>query len=138
MQKFQSLKNSDLGLLFVRIALGSVFIAHGLQKLQGLEGTIGFFASLGMPAFMAYVVTIIEVLGGLFVLLGVFTEIAGLSLAVVMIGAIYTVKMSKGFVGGYEFDLTLLLIALTLVVSGAGKYSISKLFKKNEMPMGQM
>ncbi len=119
-------QNPDLGLLLVRIALGLVFIVHGWQKVSNLTGTVGFFGSIGLPAFLAYVVAAIEFLGGLAILLGVWTRVVGVLLAAVMVGAIVTLKFKAGFSGGYEFDLTLLLIALAMSFSGPGRYALCR------------
>lgn len=122
--------NISLGLLLIRLAVGGVFIAHGLQKVLDLDMTVGFFTTVGLPAFLAYVVTAIELLGGIAVLLGLWTEIAGILIALVMVGAIYTVKGKMGFLGGYELDLTLMLAALALAVSGPGRYTVKRLLSK--------
>lgn len=113
------------GLFLLRVVLGIIFIAHGWAKVSGMEGTIGFFASLGLPAFAAYVVAYVEFLGGIAVLLGVFSRIAAYLLAVTMVVAIFLVKIKAGFLGGYELDLILLASALVVAWSGAGPYSVS-------------
>lgn len=114
--------NTDLGILILRFSLGLVFIIHGLAKFQSMDMTIGFFATLGLSSFFAYLVASVEVIGGLLVLLGIYTSYSALSLAIVMIFAILLVKLGKPFIGGYEFDLTLLLSSLALSVMGTGKY----------------
>lgn len=129
---FQKIANRDLALLFIRIALGAVFIFHGAGKLMAMDQTVAFFGKLGFAPFLAYVVTIVELLGGILVLLGFFVEYVGVLLAIVMLVAIFKVKLSKGFIGGYELDFTLLLAALSLMFSGAGKYSLSSFLKKDD------
>jgi putative oxidoreductase len=131
-QKFQNWNNIDLGLLLIRIALGVVFIAHGWQKLQNTTTVIGFFGSLGFSPMFAYLVIIIELLGGIFMLLGFFVKPIGILLAVVMATAITTVHAKNGLLGagGYELTLTLLLVSLGIASAGAGKYSAGKLFSK--------
>lgn len=124
--------NTGLALLLIRLAVGGVFLAHGVAKLLSLDMTISFFTSLGLPAFMAYLIAAVETLGGLAVLLGVGVQTASLLLALVMVGAIYTVKGKMGFLGGYEFELTLLLAALSLSISGPGRYTIKRLLNKNQ------
>lgn len=113
------------GLFLLRVVLGIIFIAHGWAKIGGMEGTIGFFVSLGLPAFMAYVVAWVEFLGGIAVLLGIFSRIAAYLLAITMVVAIFLVKIKAGFLGGYELDLILLVSALVVAWSGAGPYSVS-------------
>lgn len=122
----------NFGLLFIRIAVGAVFIVHGVQKLQGMEGTIGFFGDLGISPFVAQLVAYAEVIGGGLVLLGLFTAIGAFILSVVMLGAIYYVKAAMGFSGGYEFDLTLLMSNLALMAAGAGKFSLDAVFRRRE------
>lgn len=127
------LHNVDLGLLLVRIGLAIVFVAHGWAKIGDMSGTISFFGSvLHLSPLWAYVVAYAELLGGVAMLLGVFTQWAGLLLAITMVVAIYLVKLSKGFLGGYEFDLMLFLGALAIVLAGAGRYTVMSLFKKNQ------
>ena len=124
------LKNPDLGLLFIRLGLAVVFIYHGWVKFQDIAGTTVFFNQLGLAPFFVYLVALVEVFGGLAMLLGVLTEWAGLILAIDMVFAIILVKFGIGFGGGYEFDLMLLLAALAILVCGPGKYNIQKFFKK--------
>ncbi len=116
----------DAGLFLVRLALGVVFIAHGWQKFANMDATVGFFGTLGLAPFFAYLVAAIELLGGLAVLLGVFARVAAVLLVLVMIGAIAMVKSKVGFFGGYEFDLALLLAALAVAVSGAGCFALMR------------
>lgn len=128
---------SDWGLLVIRLALAAGFIAHGFQKFAALDKTVGFFEGAGLPAVLAYLVSAIELLGGIAMLLGVFTEIAGILIALVMLGAIILVKFKMGFLGGFELDLAYLAMAAAIALSGPGKYSIVCLFKKKEgVPMG--
>ncbi len=122
--------NPDAGLLLIRIGLATVFIVHGWMKLSNIDATVGFFGSVGLPALLAWLVAIIEFVGGIMVLLGVYTCIASGLLAVIMIGAIVTVKGALGFVGGYEFDLILLTTALGLASVGPGKYTACSFFQK--------
>lgn len=115
--------NADVGLLLIRVGLAAVFIVHGWMKLSNMDATVGFFATLGLSAAIAWAVALIEFVGGLMMLVGAYTCVAGGLLAIVMIGAIATVKGQMGFVGGYEFDLMLLLSAVGVMMTGPGKYS---------------
>lgn len=121
----------DLALLLVRVGLGLVFMAHGWDKASSMEGTIHAFSSIGLPAIVAYVVTYVELLGGFAMFIGLFTGWAGILLALTMLGAIGKVKLSLGFIGGFEFDLMLFLAAIAISLSGPGKYS-TRFFEKAE------
>ncbi|HLC74978.1 MAG TPA: DoxX family protein [Candidatus Nanoarchaeia archaeon] len=131
-------KYKGLSLLFVRLALGIVFLMHGVGKLfnigptpVGLAGFSGWLESLGVPAagFAALVVALIETIGGLLVLVGLWTRPAALGIAVVMLVAFFMVHVSKGFSvgnGGYEFVLVLFLSALALLFGGPGETWVLK------------
>ncbi len=122
----QKISRPDIGLFVMRLVLGIIFVAHGWSKLQNMEGTIGFFQSIGLSAFVAYAVALIEFLGGLSMILGVGTAVFGVLLSAVMIGAIVTVKSKGGLTGpgGFELDLGLLAMAIGLAMSGPGKYRV--------------
>jgi len=128
----------DLGLLALRLVLGLVFLGHGAQKAfgafggPGLAGASGFMASLGLrPArFWAAVAAFGELLGGALVLLGLFTPVGAALIVATMAVAIAKVHGPKGFFiqnGGYEYNLVLLVAALTLAATGAGAYSVDRL-----------
>jgi putative oxidoreductase len=122
------LHNPDLAILFLRIAVGLVFLTHGYQKIGNMEQVVGFFGTLGFAAFLAYVVAWSEVIGGILLILGLFVRYVGIVLAVIMAVAIVTVHLQNGYYagdGGYEYALTLLLGALAVVFSGSGKYSVA-------------
>ena len=125
---FPQLLNYGLyGPLLLRLGLAAVFIVHGYPKLfGGLVGTAQFFESIGIRPgkFWALVVGIVEFFGGILLIVGLFVQPVAILLAINMIVAIWKVKFSKGFSGGYEFDLILLIMALALLVLGGGAYSI--------------
>lgn len=125
----------DLALLTLRIAVGVIFVAHGARKLfgsfggPGLKGTAGFFDQLGIrpSSTMALLAGLAEFVGGLLVAVGFFTPVAALGLIVVMAVAVITVHLQNGFFaaeGGYEFNLALAAVALALLLTGAGAYSL--------------
>src|SRR3989338_7938658 len=94
----------DTGMFLIRLGIGLVFVIHGWGKFGDMAGTIGFFSGLGLPAAIAYLIAAVELLGGLAMILGVYTKWAGWLLAIVMAAAILLVKGKMGFSGGYEFD----------------------------------
>ena len=125
----------------LRIALGVIFMAHGGQKLfgwlggKGLEGIAGFFAKLGLTPGMlwAALAGLGEFGGGLLVLLGLFTRLGALSIAIVMLVAILKVHWGAFFMpAGIEYAATLFAAAVALLIAGGGRFSLDAgLIKKN-------
>ena len=116
-------KLSVFGPLPIRILAGVTFIAHGIPKFEDLAGTQGFFGSIGLPPEFALLIGLLEVIGGIFLLVGVMTRIAAALLIINMIGAIMLVKLPDGFVGGYEFESLLIAISISLLLTGPGRVS---------------
>lgn len=120
----------DIALAALRIAIGGIFAAHGAQKLfvYGIEGVSGAFGGMGipMPGITGPLTGIVELTAGLALVVGLLTRVAGLGLAVIMLGAIGFVHVKAGFwaPNGMEFPLALLAGATTLALSGAGRYSL--------------
>jgi putative oxidoreductase len=121
----------DVALLVLRIGLGTIFLTHGLAK----RGTWKLQASQQMPAAMLRtlrLLSIAEPLGAVAVLLGLFTQIAALGLVLVMLGALELLigKMNRPFTtptgAGWEFEFLLLLVALSLVMTGGGRYALDR------------
>ena len=133
--------NAGFDALALRIPAAIIFIAHGAQKLfawfggYGLEGTGQWMASIGLePGYqMALIAGSAEFFGGIALLIGLMVRPAALLLAVTMLVAIYSVHFVNGLfmsANGYEFGLALLAISVSLVISGAGKFSVDNLLKK--------
>ncbi|HEY7482652.1 MAG TPA: DoxX family protein [Gemmatimonadales bacterium] len=119
----------NAGLLILRLVLGIIMLYHGWPKLTNLGGTIEGFSGMGipLPALAAVFATVAEIVGGLLILIGAFTDIAGLLFAIDMLGAIIFVHAKNGFSaanGGVEFPLALLAMALTVALVGPGQYSV--------------
>lgn len=120
--------NPDLGVLLVRIALGSVFINAGWLKVANMGFVVEGFGSIGIPAFLAYVVAYGELLGGILFILGIFVRYAGILIAIIMTVALFKVHFLNGFSlqnNGYEYVLVLLLGSIAMITFGAGKYSLA-------------
>lgn len=129
----------ELGALILRVVLGISFLIHGVSKFQGgIENTVGWFASIGLPEFLAYATAGIEAVGGLALILGLFTRYVSVLFVVLMAGAIIQVKLAAGFLGdgqtaGYELDLAFLAMALSLAVTSSKAYALDQLlFKENK------
>lgn len=120
----------DLGLAVLRIGAGLVFMAHGGQKLFvfGIDGVTAGFTQMGIPlaAVSAPLVALVELLGGLALVVGLLTRLAAVGLAITMLGAILFVHLAAGFFlpNGSEFALTLLAAAVALALTGAGDFSL--------------
>lgn len=128
----------DAALLIARIALGLPFIFHGAQIAFGAFGGSGLtgFTKMGSPMVVAVLVGYGEFLGGLGVLFGVLSRIASVGLLVIMLGAIFTVHLSHGYnvqKEGFEYALTLALLALVIIVVGPARWMLGKyIFPKQE------
>ena len=125
MKFIHKLHHPHLAIFLVRLALALVFLVHGIGKLSHMDSTIAFFGSLGIGAFFAYVIAILEVLGGISMLLGVFTSYFGMVLAGIMVFAIALVKSRIGFLAS-EMEVVLLLAAASVIFSGPGSISLGK------------
>ncbi len=114
------------GLLALRLAVGLIFLLHGLPKLADPAEFASFFAGAGLPWPTAVVLLagFIEAAGGLALLAGVATRSAGVVLAAEMAVAIVKARMDRGFIGGWEFELLLLAAALSLALAGPGEYTL--------------
>lgn len=126
------MNNNQIGALILRVVLGISFFIHGIVKFQGGIGNIaGWFESMGLPGFLAYVVATIELAGGLALILGLATRIVSVLLAIIMIGATLKVKLAVGFLGngqmaGWELDLAFLAMAVYLALNGSYALSLDK------------
>jgi putative oxidoreductase len=121
------------GLTLLRVVTGLIFFMHGQQKLfeMGIGGVTGFFGSLGIPApqLAAVVVSLVETVGGLALILGVLTRVAGVLLTADMLVAMLLVHRPHGFFagdGGVELVLMLGAAALTLAMTGPGALALDR------------
>lgn len=127
MEENQLSNKNELSFFIIRLVLGLTFFAHGLRKFQdGIHNTENFFNSLGVFDWLAYPVAILELVGGILVILGLGTRIISTLFSLLMVGAIITVKFDQGFIGGYEFDLLLLAVSLFFVVNNSQSISLDK------------
>lgn len=121
--------NLDVALLVLRLTLAAVLLYHGLPKLMNFGATVGAFQGMHIPAptFTAGFALVVEVLGGILLLLGVAVDIVGILVVIEMIGAIAFVHWANGFdftKGGWEHPFTILVMALALALAGPGSYSV--------------
>lgn len=133
--------NAGYAPLIMRVPVGLTLMAHGTQKLfgmfggYGLEGTGQWMASIGLtPGYlMALLAGSGEFFGGLLLLLGLLLRPAAAVVAFTMLVALFTVHIHNGLFmanNGYEYALTLAAIAVSLVISGAGKVSLDNIIAR--------
>ena len=141
MRILQWLLQTDSGVvgLILRITLAVVIFPHGAQKVlgwfggHGFKGTMKFFTDSGIPAVLALLAIVAEFLGPFGLAFGLLTRIAAFGIACVMVVAIFTVHWPHGFFinwygnqkgEGFEYHLLVLGIAITLIIVGAGAWSL--------------
>lgn len=122
--------------LVLRVVLGLIMILHGAQKLfgafdgPGLDGTAAFFAQIGLipGGFWAWVGALVELGGGILLLIGLLARVAAFFVAVQMCVAILKVHVPKFFVseGGMEFALALAAMAVAVFLLGGGPLSLDR------------
>ncbi len=118
-----------LGLSILRLVLGSIFIAHGAQKVFGLFGGPGltkfvaWAGTIGVAPWLAYLAAFAELIGGCLMFLGICCELGALLTIPVMIGAVVMVHWNSGYFmqnGGFEYPLNLIFLAIAVIIGGPG------------------
>jgi len=123
-------KWESYALLLLRCGLAVVFMYHGYPKLfGGTERFVESFQAIGLPPYLVYIAGAIELLGGLALLLGLGTPIAGLFLVLDMAAAMWKYNLNQGIsaVREYELPLILGLASLVIAATGGGPFSLDRL-----------
>lgn len=122
----------------LRVVLAITFLAHRLPTLPEFGRVQGFVGSLGLPPEAAFVVATLEIGGSIAILSGVLTRITAGFFIVLMASTSLLVKLSRGFVGGFEVDILLLTMATSLLITGPGRISIEwDVLKRELVPNGR-
>jgi putative oxidoreductase len=127
----------DTALLIVRVIVGTIFVAHGAQKLLGAFGGPGLAAWVEMMGPVGYPVAIGEFFGGLGLIVGFLSRFSAASLIVVMLGAIAMVHGQHGFflgygpsdtlaTAGFEYNLALIGLLAPILIAGPGRFAIGR------------
>ena len=140
--------NENYTATIIRIVLGVILFPHGAQKLlgwfggYGFNGTMGFLTgAVGLPWILAFLVIIIEFFGSLALIFGFATRIAAVGIISLFTGIIFSTHLANGFFinwsgqqkgEGYEYHLLVIGIAIALLVSGAGKWSVDYALQKKK------
>lgn len=124
------------GALILRLSLGTMFLAHAGLKVFvfTMAGAAGYFESIGLPGFLAYITVAAEALGGLALMAGFATRTVSLALIPVLLGALFFAHAGNGWVfsnkgGGWEYPAFLAAAILVQALIGSGAYSLSDYFK---------
>jgi putative oxidoreductase len=138
----------DLALLIARLGLAAILILHGWIRWQGpgqgVQKQIDYLSQFGIPypATAAWGVIAVEIIGGLLLAVGALTPLAALAVLVEQILIIAYTNWYKGpdllnsdgtYAGGYEYNVALGLIAMLLMVFGAGRVSVDRLFRRTKV-----
>jgi putative oxidoreductase len=122
----------DYGTLALRVALGGMFLSHGLVKLLvfTLPGTAAFFASVGFPAFTAYIVVPAEILAGIALLVGFQVRTVALAGLPILIGTVVA-HAGNGWLfsspkGGWEYPVYLIVTSLAVALLGGGRIAVTR------------
>ena len=118
-----SLDSNRTGASLLRASLGIMYVAHSVVLkyfTYTLAGTAAYFESIGLPAFLAYVVFAAEVIGGVLLILGIRTRVVSLGLIPILIGATWA-HIGNGWVfsnanGGWEYPLYLIVISIVVAL----------------------
>jgi putative oxidoreductase len=128
-------RSVDWAILFARVVVGVIFMAHGAQKLFGAFGGPGLAAIVQMMGPLGYLVAIGEFFGGLGILLGVLSRFSAASIIVIMLGAVATVHAQFGFFmnwagnqagEGFEYHLLAIAALLPIVIAGPGRFTVGR------------
>ncbi|MFC3050694.1 DoxX family protein [Kordiimonas pumila] len=127
------MNSQNHGALALRATLGTILLSHGLLKVFvfTIPGTVGYFASIGLPPITAYLTVFGEVAGGIALLLGLYTRLAALLSLPLLFGAL-SVHAGNGWVfsnngGGWEFPALLIVLAAIVALQGSGSYALRTL-----------
>jgi putative oxidoreductase len=131
-RKGQTMMNSeDTGKLILRVSLGVMILLHGIAKIMGgVDGIVGMVGKAGLPGAFGYLVYVGEVLAPLLLIVGLWTRLAALIVAINMVVAIVLVHMSDLFTltkqGGWALELQgmFLFTAIAVALLGAGRFSV--------------
>jgi len=128
----------DLTVLILRLIAGTAFVIHGYPKLVGGSRgqTIDIMKSIGVAPTLTTAIALLELVGGVFVILGILTRLVTGLLALEMVATIIllALRLKKKYILGYELDLAYLAIFLGLALLGGGAYSLDELLGLRVLP----
>jgi len=132
----------DTAATILRLVLGLVMFPHTAQKVfgwfggPGFGGAVAFFSSMGMPKALAVLVILVEFFGSVLLILGLASRVGAAFIAIIMLGAIFTVHLHNGFFmnwfgnqagEGFEYHLLAIGIAVAVMIRGGGRISLDRM-----------
>jgi len=127
----KDVKWHDLTHWGLRASIGAIFLVHSLKKFD--PSFQGWLVEIGLPPEMRLPLALAEFLGGIFLITGILTRITGVIFSIILLGAIFHIRWENGFFiseGGWEWDLVMLAVVLTIIAAGPGRISIANLIKR--------
>lgn len=112
-------------------SIGAIFIIHSLKKFD--PSWQEWLVGMGIPPEMQLPIALAEFIGGVCLIIGIFTRITGAIFSVILLGAIFHIRWENGFFvsqGGWEWDLVMLAAVLSIIAVGPGRISIANVIKK--------
>ncbi|KXS32548.1 MAG: hypothetical protein AWT59_1317 [Candidatus Gallionella acididurans] len=124
-------KTAPYAALVLRVSLGTLFIAHSLLKwlVFTLPGAAGFFESVGLPGWLAYITTFVELAGGIALITGIYARYVALALIPILLGAIFSVHGANGWLftnkgGGWEYPAFWAIALFVQFLLGDGAFAV--------------
>lgn len=127
--------------MLARLALGIVIFPHGAQKVlgwfggPGIDGALGFYTSMGVPAFLGWLAMTIELVGGIALIVGILGRVAAFAVALDLVIAVIQMHWMVGFFmnwdgqrqgEGFEFHILAITLALIVIIRGSGALSLDR------------
>lgn len=141
--------NNSLAAFLIRLGLAIVIFPHGAQKVLGWFGGAGFQGTLegmtagaGLPLIIVILVMLIEFIGPILLLIGLFTRYTAFCMFALFVGIIFFAHIEQGFFmnwggqnpgEGYEYHLLVLAMSLALVSAGGGRWSVDRALMKGKV-----
>ena len=115
----------------LRASIGAIFIVHSLKKFDPIWQE--WLVNMGIPPELQLPINLAELIGGVLLVVGVLTRISAAVFSIILLGAIFHIRWENGFFisqGGWEWDLVMLAVTLSIIIAGPGRVSISHIVKK--------
>ena len=121
---------NDVVFMGLRSAIGTIFIVHGMSKLN--PGFANFLPNIGLPPEIQIPIALAEIVPGILLIAGVFSRLSASLLSIIMLGAIFHVKGAQSLTGdkGVEIDVILLAASIVIMIVGPGRISLSQIIRK--------